>query len=406
MKKVIAGWALVISFVIYIIYIGIRKVISGDCGLDPTTLAALVFTSSGAAFVSIGALVKNYYGKAIDFVMNRIGFTIVAHDTLNYNEFNALSDWVNKLNKVVIRNNRAFYRYDGKGYTRIGYGNYCIHLDTLTLCYISMVQHDGKTEPYDTLSIKIIGFKKDEYVTVIKEILKSIYDHDNEIRILTPARNFYITKKNGELLAGTYYEKLVMSVNRWNKMKDYYNTYGITHKLGVLLYGNPGTGKSTLAKAIASHFSYPIYILTPQDLYNRDTVEEIRSIEKPIIVLFEDIDCVINSRETSQDKDKKYNSIFQFLLNLLDGVNSPDGIIFIATTNYKDRLDPALVRPGRFDIQMEISGLTKEEAVEMCKTFQVNPNVYLENESFPINQSKLQAKILTNTVENNIYTNV
>jgi hypothetical protein len=408
MKKIIVLWILGVLIVISAAILLGYKIVHGDFNLDTTTLAALAFTSSGALFVSVGALIKQYYGKAIDFVSNRIGYSLTAYDNINWDEFFILSDWINSLDKMVIKNNHTFKRNVGNGSMKIGYGDYCLYIDTLTICFISLVYHDSQCGPYDTIHIKIIGMKKQEYVREIESKLGVLQQtHKDDLRILTPSKKFWVTKKNGNTLAGDYFTKLAAYVDRWNMMTDYYKTYGITHKLGILLYGNPGTGKSTLAKALASYFSYTLYTLTPLEL-TQDVLDEIRSTSDPLIVLFDDIDCLVSGREvetnksSSEEHTTSSKGVLQRLLNLLDGVNSPDNIIFIATTNYIDRLDPALTRAGRFDISLEVEELCKDDAIEMCHIFNVDPVKYLLQESFPINQSRLQAKILMDTVKEKI----
>lgn len=83
------------------------------------------------------------------------------------------------------------------------------------------------------------------------------------------------------------------------------------------------------------------------------------------------------------------------LLQLLDGINSCNKTIFLATTNYIDRLDPALIRDGRFDIKIEMKNFDYDEAVEMCNKFNVDSEVVFRDEQFPINPAYLQNKIVT-----------
>lgn len=89
------------------------------------------------------------------------------------------------------------------------------------------------------------------------------------------------------------------------------------------------------------------------------------------------------------------NNLFQFL----DGVSSPSNSIIIATTNYYDKLDPALIRDGRFDIKEEITEFDYDNAVELCKIFKLSDDktrAILDNEQLPINPAYLQNKILKN----------
>jgi ATP-dependent 26S proteasome regulatory subunit len=83
------------------------------------------------------------------------------------------------------------------------------------------------------------------------------------------------------------------------------------------------------------------------------------------------------------------------LFQVLDGVLADSNLMVCATTNYKDRLDPALIRPGRFDHSIEVVGLAYHEAVRVCESFNVKPeDIELEKFPVPINPGALQAKII------------
>src|SRR5574344_505998 len=85
------------------------------------------------------------------------------------------------------------------------------------------------------------------------------------------------------------------------------------------------------------------------------------------------------------------------LLQLLDSNSSPNNVIFIATTNHKEKLDEAILRDGRFDLKVEVGPVLEDAAVEMCKSFGLSDdkiNKILTENTLPINQSKLQNLIL------------
>ncbi len=85
------------------------------------------------------------------------------------------------------------------------------------------------------------------------------------------------------------------------------------------------------------------------------------------ILLIEDIDCVFRDRKGTEDKQNKIT--FSGLLNALDGVAAAEGRILFATTNHLERLDPALIRPGRIDRQVEIGFATTEQLRRMFVRF-------------------------------------
>jgi chaperone BCS1 len=161
--------------------------------------------------------------------------------------------------------------------------------------------------------------------------------------------------------------------------RDWYIERGIPYKFAILLYGVPGTGKSSLAKYIANYVNRDIWTCKPNELSS--TVEAYMSKmnqpswareknPKESIILMEDIDCdpVTKSRDL-EDVGKIVIGDLSSLLNAIDGINSPDGGIIVATTNHIEVLDAALLRKGRFDDTLEIKPLTHEYIVRMVKQF-------------------------------------
>lgn len=197
---------------------------------------------------------------------------------------------------------------------------------------------------------------------------------------------------------------IVGGLSNWNSSKDWYENHQLVHKIGVFLYGKAGTGKSTVAKAISVMFNNaPILTIDPNNIMN--SINGIFKMRKKydgtIIVLIEDFDMYFKSREEVENieigfeqkkqKDFNQNGIFQ----LLDGVYSTDDTIYIATTNYKDRIDSALIRYGRFDIQEELDYFNEDEALECVELLGYDKEV-LENMKleYPVQPSYLQSKIM------------
>ncbi|HAU86585.1 MAG TPA: hypothetical protein DCW90_14175, partial [Lachnospiraceae bacterium] len=154
-----------------------------------------------------------------------------------------------------------------------------------------------------------------------------------------------------------------------------------------------GTGKTTFAKVLATKYDLDLVKLNLSDLSKLITKSEFWDQIEHSIVVLEDIDCLVSKRDERVATADREN--FQALLQLLDGLNSCKKTIFLATTNYIDRLDPALIRDGRFDIKIEMKNFDHNEAVKMCNKFEVNSENILRDEKFPINPAYLQNKIIT-----------
>ncbi|KAM3694343.1 hypothetical protein ACJW30_07G049800 [Castanea mollissima] len=153
-------------------------------------------------------------------------------------------------------------------------------------------------------------------------------------------------------------EMLINDLDRFIGRKDLYKNVGKAWKRGYLLYGPPGTGKSSLIAAMANHLKFNIYDL---NLSCRYSDEDLRSIllstTNRSILVIEDIDC----GAVLDDKRREFDSFtLSGLLNIIDGLWSScgDERIIVFTTNHKDRLDPALLRPGRMDVHVHMSYCT------------------------------------------------
>jgi ATP-dependent 26S proteasome regulatory subunit len=166
--------------------------------------------------------------------------------------------------------------------------------------------------------------------------------------------------------------KLKITLENFHKRKEWMEEFGIPNKLGVLLYGEPGTGKTSTIWAIASYLQKDIYYV---NLKSIQTNEELHMIFDHVnkncinggIVVFEDIDAastIVHQRVTDDDKlresitdifDSKDTELtLEYFLNLLQGTLTQDGTIFMATTNHFEKLDKAFVRDGRFDVKIEM----------------------------------------------------
>jgi mitochondrial chaperone BCS1 len=149
-------------------------------------------------------------------------------------------------------------------------------------------------------------------------------------------------------------ESLVDDVRKFLGRRDWYIQRGIPYRRGYLLYGPPGTGKSSAVLAIASALKMDIAILSlaNSNMNDDDLCQLLSDCPVNSVVLIEDIDCVFVERTATDDKTNKLT--FSGLLNALDGVAAGEGRVLFTTTNHIERLDPALIRPGRIDRREQI----------------------------------------------------
>ncbi|XP_074280936.1 AAA-ATPase At3g50940-like [Silene latifolia] len=160
--------------------------------------------------------------------------------------------------------------------------------------------------------------------------------------------------------------ELIEDLDKFISRREYYRRVGKAWKRGYLLYGPPGTGKSSLVAAMANYLKFNVYDLDLREVMcNSDLRRLLIGTASKSILVIEDIDCSIElqNREGTEDGSKSVDDekvTLSALLNFIDGLWSTcgDERIIVFTTNHKDRLDPALLRPGRMDVHIEMSFCT------------------------------------------------
>ena len=151
--------------------------------------------------------------------------------------------------------------------------------------------------------------------------------------------------------------------------REWYETRGIPYRRGYLFSGPPGSGKSSVAIGLASTLNVPLYILNLASVRDDNDLEKtVFSIDTatPLVLLIEDIDTALPDRELN--KQQKHFSLGT-LLNIMDGAVARENVILIVTTNNKEILDPALIRPGRIDQHLEFGHASTEQLSGMIRLF-------------------------------------
>lgn len=327
---------------------------------------------------------------------------------------------------------------------------YIIFLEKGTYCYVASGNKIGNTEERFLMSnnistmdlfIYIFGKKMHKYANELEKIIQ-YYLKNDELGL------FNVSSETGRYMGDdapesleiiysklatrsldtmffSHGEKEIITshIEKFLGNEEFYKEKQILFKTGILLYGKPGTGKSSLVKALATTYNRSIVNINVGKLVSIDLNKLTSSINvddtRKYIILLEDIDTLFLNRKDSSAKDnneedntnkrdKEDNIIINKLLQFLDSNSSPTNVIFIATTNHKERLDDALLREGRFDLKVDCMNLDAENAIKFGKSFRLDDinmkeiidEIDKENASKGkhdegYNQSKLQARILS-----------
>ncbi|KAH7726394.1 mitochondrial chaperone BCS1 [Aphelenchoides avenae] len=247
------------------------------------------------------------------------------------------------------------------------------------------IQRDGIRTPLETVTLTTIGvgpaFWKTFLELAAKEALAKVETGLVVYNAVGPEwRRFGNARRKRPLdsviLDTGVSESIVKDVTEFLGSGKWYAERGIPYRRGYLLYGPPGTGKSSFISALAGHFGYSICMVSLSErTLDDDRLNYLLNNTPPnTFILLEDVDAAFVSRDLYDNtQHKAYEGMTRVtlsgLLNAIDGVASSEERVLFLTTNYVDRLDPALIRPGRVDVRQHLGNCTPYMLEQMFKRF-------------------------------------
>ena len=248
---------------------------------------------------------------------------------------------------------------------------------------------------------------KEQNQNLSKEILEELIitnkDFQDALNIVEPSGirevQVQVPKVTWEDIGGLEEQKQKLKemiewpIKHYNKFKE----IGVTPPSGVLLYGPPGTGKTLIAKAVANESNANFISVKGPEIFNKwvgESEKKIRDIFKkarqlaPTVIFFDEIDSITKTRFNSESNESNNNVVAQILTEM-DGISKLKDIVIMGATNRLDIVDPAFLRPGRFDLKLEIPNPDEKSREKIFE-------IYLKNMKI---DKKINAKNLAKETE-------
>ena len=290
-------------------------------------------------------------------------------------EFTALTRWLET--KQISKSARTLRVR--REIVTIGFGNHFFrHKGRLCSMYRGQVEAKS-SRLIEEITISYFGRSQKFLRSLIADAVEETEDKDNTTKIYCPQYSGWteVTQQpkrrmNSVLLAPSAREKLITHLDWFHESRKWHQSLGIPYRTGVCLYGPPGTGKTSLVRAIAAQYDLDIYSVDLNDMKDADLKSLIWQAGRRALILIEDIDTLqaSRSRDDNSDKDESSSKVtLGGLLNAIDGIVDSDGRIFVMTTNHLEKVDPALLRPGRINISLELGYMNSEMFVDGFKRF-------------------------------------
>lgn len=257
---------------------------------------------------------------------------------------------------------------------------------------------------------------------VFRTLLAKVAEHNAARKAQVPGAKLFIWLKDGWHEASGYEprplesvictqgmkEQVVEDIARFRTSAARYKALGIPHHRGYLFEGPPGTGKTSLISGLSQHFAASMYLLKINEMSDTTLRDAVFECEPNAFIVMEDIDCTASvalkhraqagPNDGADSEPETLKSLFSVtqsgLLNVLDGVLAPAGVLFFMTTNCVKSLDAALIRPGRVDVQLHLGVADAVQKRALFARFfpdQPMPEEYLSQN---ITMAEMQQKLM------------
>ncbi len=271
-----------------------------------------------------------------------------------------------------MTDDQAVWLVPGEGTHVLRHGRTWLWLDRCQDARSGVSDRQGRDR--ETLTIRALALRRDVLTTLVQDILSSHGQRAGTIGLHT-ATSYgdwgelnRISRRplDSVFVPGGLGSDLLADVRTFLGREAWYGERGIPWRRGYLFHGPPGTGKTSLIRALASELDLDLALvdLSQPSLDDSLLRELLARLPAKAALVLEDVDSVVPGRD---DTDRKLS--LSGLLNALDGLGASEGRVLFMTTNHPERLDPALIRPGRVDRNVEIRRLGAQDVGRMVARF-------------------------------------
>ncbi len=348
--------------------------------------------TAGLSMYGIGLLTyicKDVPLTILRFVQKQITTTLTlnSHDEVFYD----FLKWTENKTFIGLVRNWNFNNGKSSNYyikkspmMTIGYGTtYAFWSKKILFIDRHKIESSQTTESKETITVTAFGRKNVIFTKIFKEIEDSKkIDEDFNLTDIRIYKNDHwqtsckVAKKSLDsvVIDNDSKEAILNHIKNFLNNKAWYELHGIPYRTGILLEGPPGTGKTSLVKAIAGHLNRPLHYIDATECGPSVIKNALLDVKEDSLLVIEEIDRIFTMpRMLSEEDDSTTKTSGNQLLNCLDGIVGSENRIIIATTNHMEKLDPALIREGRFDLKVHIGYMTdrsfKEYASRMYPDF-------------------------------------
>ncbi len=266
-----------------------------------------------------------------------------------------------------------------------------------------MGQSDGISDPFrEYFTVRLIGRNRKLALELIQEAYDLSHSHTVNKLAIHRSRHYGDWTSNtlahkrslaSVILPDNLLKELVDDVQTFLSSEEWYMKRNLPYRRGYLFYGPPGNGKTSAITALASHFNLDIAILNvkSREMSDDELSDALTDAPQSSVILIEDIDCILSGRKTEA------KITFSGLLNALDGVSARHGQLIFMTTNFRDKLDEALIRPGRCDVQKEFPSASIDQKFHLFEQFFPDSDLasgFSERASGNISMAELQKHMM------------